>query len=597
MRRQQLQWIWVLSLVCVVFGSDIGTAFGQDDDLEYAGTRECRSCHRSYANDHRETVHGRTLLEVAEVDEDDEPAIIADFETGEEIRTVEFADDETRAFTEDDVIFTLGAGRNYQAYVTEVDDEIYRVLPAQWNVSDETWVPLSLADDWSDPAYDFNSQCAGCHTTNFNAENLEWDEEGVQCEACHGPGLLHVELADDAGSSLSEAEYDEVSSAINFSLDSQVCGQCHIRGLHAESGLPHPVAYYPGNDLLDESTFTPVDPGDETAWFSTTHAKLPNMQFNEWLQSSHTIALDSAQESDNFEASCLSCHSVAQRRVDYLIDEEWVDEDEFDRLSVLDDHAFGITCASCHNPHEVENETFLVDEPYPLCISCHSNGEDTENIHHPVQEMFEGLELIENIVPIAGAHFSAEDGPTCITCHMQSIETKNGIRQSHTFHPVSPAGAVDIDDLQDACTACHTDIEDPIQMQRLIDSVQANVSDRLTRVQATLTDDTPAWLGRALSAIDGDGSQGIHNFAYTHAILSAIENELGLVGETVTDSDVAQLVADSLPPIEVTDTPIREPIVPPVGGLKSPSMLLLGICALIILISAYAFFVRGGQDD
>lgn len=592
--KQQKFSIGLIIFILALVGLSSGVTLGQDEEAEYAGTRECRSCHRSHANDQEEAVHFRTLIEVEEAEDDD--VILADFELGEEARETAF-EDETRPFTVEDVFFTLGAGRHYQAYVTEVDDDVYRVLPAQWRVADEMWVALELADDWSDPAYDFNSQCAGCHTTNFNAQDLEWDEAGVQCEACHGPGLNHVEIADDAGSSISDDEYEELSSAINFSLDAQVCGQCHIRGTNEETGLPIPVGYHPGGDLLDPSVFTPVDTSNEDAWFETVHAKLPNMQFNEWIQSTHPNALVSAQESEFFDASCLGCHSVAQKRVDYLIDEDWVDEDDLDPLSVLDVHGFGITCASCHDPHEVDEDTFLREEPYDLCISCHSNGEDNERIHHPVQEMFEGVELIDDIEPIEGAHFSADEGPTCVTCHMQAIETKNGIRQSHTFHPVSPAGAAEIENLQDACTICHTDIEDPVQMQRLIDSIQSNVSERVALIQENTTDDAPEWIQTAMEAIEGDGSQGIHNFAYANAMLSAAESELGIVGATVSESDVAQQVAENLPPIEVTDTPPREPIVPPVGGLKSPSMLLLGIAGLIILVAAYSFFVRGGRND
>lgn len=599
MQHNRIRWLWCLSLIFVVFLGQVGSIFAQDDENEYVGTRECRSCHRSYANDHEETVHFRTLFEVEEALDDDlelEDIILASFDDdSEEIRTVSI-DGESLTVTAEDIVYTLGAGRHYQAYIVEVDD-VLRVLPVQWGVTDETWTSLDLAEDWSDPAYEFVSQCAGCHTTNFNAEELEWDETGVMCEACHGPGLLHVEFADDAGSSISDDEYADLSSAINFGLDSQVCGQCHIRGTHEETGLPLPVNYHPGMDLLDEAIFTPVSTDDATAWFSTGHAQLPNMQFNEWLQSSHGNALSSAEASENFDASCLGCHSVAQQRADYLIDEDWVDEDDFDALTTLELHGFGITCASCHNPHEVDEPAFLRDEPVELCIACHNNGEDNEGIHHPVQEMFEGLELIEEIDPVDGAHFSADEGPNCITCHMQGIETKNGIRQSHTFHPVSPAGAADIENLQDACTTCHTDIEDPVQMQNLIDSVQSNVTDRIAIAQERIADDSPEWVMQAITAIEGDGSRGIHNFAYTNTMLTAVETELGIVGGTVSDADVAQQIADSLPPAQAVEESPREPVVPPVGGLTGPSQGLLAIAGLIILIAFYSFFVRGGRDD
>lgn len=598
MLHNRIRWLWYSSLIIVILSMQTGSILSQDDENDYVGTRECRSCHRSYTNDHEETVHFRTLIEVEEALEDDfalEDIVLASFEEdSEDIRLTEY--DEPRPFTVEDIVFTLGAGRHYQAYITDVDG-VLRVLPAQWHIEEETWTLVDMGEDWLDPAYEFASQCAGCHTTNFNAEDLVWDEAGVQCEACHGPGLIHVEFADDAGSSISDDEYTDLSIAINFSLDSQVCGQCHIRGTHDATGLPFPVGYHPGMDLLDESVFTPVSSDDTEAWFTTVHARQPNMQFNEWLQSSHGNALESAQDADNFDASCLGCHSVAQRRVDYLINEDWVDEDEFDPLSTLDVHGFGITCASCHNPHEVNEADFLIDEPYALCINCHSNGEDTDGIHHPVQEVFEGLDLIEAIEPIEGIHFSSDEGPDCLTCHMQGIETKNGIRQSHTFHPISPAGAAEIDNLQDSCTSCHTDIENPEQMQQLIDSIQGNVTDRINVAQQAISDDTPQWVAQAIMVIEGDGSRGIHNFGYTNAMLKAVEFELGIVASTLSDADVAQLVADSLPEPQVTETPLREPIVPPVGGLTGPSQGLLIIAGLIMLVAFYSFILRGGNDD
>jgi hypothetical protein len=180
---------------------------------------------------------------------------------------------------------------------------------------------------------------------------------------------------------------------------------------------------------------------------------------------------------------------------------------------------------------------------------------------------------------------------------MQSVDTKNGERKSHTFQPVSPAGAAEIDNLQDACTTCHTDIEDPMQMQDLIDSVQSSVTDRIALAQDTISDDSPEWVTQAIAAVEGDGSRGIHNFAYTNAMLTSVEAELGIVSATISDDSVVQEVADSLPPAQTTDITPPAPVVPPVGGLTGPSQGILAVAGLIILIAFYSFFVRGGRDD
>ncbi len=600
MQRKRRQQIGLLAaLVCLALGWQIGLAYAQDEEeAEYAGTRECRSCHRSYANDHAELPHGMTLIEVAEAEDDLENVILGDFDSGEEVRTTTFADGDTRPFTMDDVFYTLGAGRHYQAYVTEIEEGVYRVLPAQWSTIDEAWVPLPLNGDWAeDPAYDFNRQCAGCHTTQFDAEELTWEEAGVQCETCHGPGLTHVELADEAGGGISEEEYAGISGSINFALDPQICGQCHVRGAHEPTGLPLPVGYQPGDNLVGAETFTPFDTSVDSVWYATGHASEPNMQYNEWLLSSHTTALESAQESDYFEAACLGCHSVTQRRVDYLVEEGWVDEDEFDPLGLLETHDYGVACASCHNPHEEDNAAYLIDDPIALCTSCHSDTEVTERLHHPVVEMYEGQELVAEIDPVVGAHASAEDGPTCNTCHMQTIQTKNGPRSSHTFHPVSPAGAAEIADLQDACTTCHTDVENPVEMQGLIDNVQMNVEGRLTVLRDAMDEDTPEWVQQSVAAVEGDGSLGVHNYAYTNALLTAAEAELGIANATVDNDAVAQEISDTLPSVEVPEVTTTQATVQAARGLTTPSIVLLGIASGIILIAGYAFFLRGGQDE
>lgn len=607
MQQQRIGWIWVLSLVCVVFGIQTGNVYSQDEDFEYAGTRECRSCHRRHLNDQQETVHYRTLIEVAEADDEDVNIILADFEVGEDIRITPFGGDDTRPFTQDDVFFTLGAGRHYQAYVTEVDKDIYRVLPAQWNVADEMWVSLPLAQDWSDTAYDFNSQCAGCHTTNYNAEDLEWDEAGVQCEACHGPGMNHVDFVDDAGSSISEEEYADLSGAINFALDSQVCGQCHSQGIQQETGLPIPVNYHPGMNLLDESTFTLFDTSNEEAWFTTGHAKLPNMQFNEWSQSTHVTALETAQESEDFDASCLTCHSVAQRRVDYLIDEDWVDEDDFDKLSVLDRHSFGITCTACHDPHEVENEKLLIDEDsYDLCTSCHTNDEDREGIHHPVKEMFEGEDFIEDIESVVGVHFDAEDGPKCVTCHMSNVLTKSGNRSTHTFAPITPSDANEDESLTGTCATCHESLTN-VDMRFLIEGIQEDVLNRLVTSSARLTISEPAseseeydsyiTLTNALTFVQNDGSLGIHNYAYADKLLTVVEE--GLTQLSIPDiapQPTEGPAPTATPSGEIQTTEFNE-AKRVETGVRPMTRIILGIVFLLISSAAFAFFRRSSNTE
>jgi len=523
---------------------------GEEDDvvideppppMEYIGSRECRDCHRDYTTAHAGTAHALTMVEIEEdMDPEDNP-VIADFDAGENARTVTFPDGETRAFTLADVAFNLGAGRNrqafiYQAEVGEDEDDVYYVLPAEWNVNEGIWQAVELAETWPDEAYAFGPNCAGCHTVGVDTSDYDWEEEGVLCETCHGPGLEHVELADDAGGTIDEEERAGINASINLGFSPDTCGQCHVRGL-AEDGIhPYPVNFYPQiHDLAD--FYTPVSTDDDTHWWPSGHARLPNMQHNEWLISGHPNALASAQESDNFSAECLTCHSTVQQLVDLRLSDEDIDPATVDPLALAEANNFGITCASCHNPHMIiddddENAEPMVahpaslrEESYTLCVSCHSDNDVTDGIHYPVREVFEGVPLIEDIEVTASPHFTAEDGPTCSTCHMQALETYNGERASHASAIVPPGSAIDVDGLQDSCSGCHD--EGQAQLQQLIDDIQTDTLDRIATARSQITDTTSDWVSTALDVIESEGSAGIHNYTYTDTLLDFIELELG----------------------------------------------------------------------
>lgn len=82
--------------------------------------------------------------------------------------------------------------------------------------------------------YDFS--CFQCHTTGAQPQNEDfpefqenrpgfagtWEEAGVQCEACHGPGGNHFTTVDG------QVQVD--TTGIFVSSAAERCGQCHTRG-------------------------------------------------------------------------------------------------------------------------------------------------------------------------------------------------------------------------------------------------------------------------------------------------------------------------------------------------------------------------------
>lgn len=396
----------------------------------------------------------------------------------------------------------------------------------------------------------FTAECAGCHVTGFDAASGEWEEDGVQCEACHGPGSNHITAVDDAGSSINDEEIALIRATINPAIDPQTCGQCHATG-ESPDGRPFPVGFMPGQPLTD--SFTPAPPDDANHWYPTGHASHKYMQYNEWLNGGHARSLAhvlelSTQFGFDVQPECLTCHSFDYN---YTVDlreavEEGDREGDAPDLPTAETAQYGVTCVSCHDPHADpdDGEAFgLVAEGDALCAACHSSanfaelfpdgGANDNGIHHPVVEMWEGLPLIAEVPPEPNAHVIDPEGPTCATCHYASVpvtltDGTTGERGSHTLLPILPGAALNVEGLTDTCSACHEDAATPEALQQLIDDIQGDMTARIEAARAAVTDTTPGWVIAALDFVEGDGSAGIHNYAYADALLDAVDQALGL---------------------------------------------------------------------
>lgn len=553
------------------------------EDAEYVGASECGDCHRALSRAHGETAHGLTLQSIGR----NRDLILGDFSQGEDARMIQFPDDdEPRPLEASDIAYTVGSGRNIQRYLYAISRNEYVVLPTQWNVNTQSWEAYQLGNEWPSDAYAFGPNCAGCHTTGLDTRRFRWEDDAVQCEACHGPGSVHLDVVDDVGRNPDEEEMRQIRASIVLSADPKICGQCHSQGYEPEDNLPYPAEYRPGqNDLLDEDVFVLAVPDDDAHWYASGHARQKYMQFNESLLSTHTTALASMLESELADNSCLQCHSGDYHLTERLIAQ--AGEEGLAREPVtLETAQFGVTCVNCHDPHSQNNQPV---DTYTLCADCHAKPPDGDSPHHPVREMFEGLTLVSEVEGIPSSHFSAEDGPRCTTCHMPEVPVENaGIRASHRWLPILPGST---DELQDSCTTCHTDFVDVAGMQRLIGDIQASTQTRLEAAKSALTDDSPAWMSVSLAFVEGDGSLGIHNYAYTDALLKRVESELDLAPTPIAQPDLEALINVTQQPIITSQTSTNE-----VGdGLTAPSIILLAIAGLVVAVAAYAFFFRRPQ--
>lgn len=120
-------------------------------------------------------------------------------------------------FDADDVAVLVGFRRKV-AFV-DVD---WKVFPYEYHLDKGEW---KERPKWS--GHDYRERCGTCHLTGLNVRTLLFREAGVGCEACHGPGALHVR---------NEAAADIRVPAAREGKSPAVCRRCHNdRDNHAKA--------------------------------------------------------------------------------------------------------------------------------------------------------------------------------------------------------------------------------------------------------------------------------------------------------------------------------------------------------------------------
>jgi hypothetical protein len=190
---------------------------GEDSPAgEYVGSDVCGGCHAEKHQEWRQTLHARTMADARKTTD----ALVARFEPGGRLRR-------------DEVAFALG--RHWtQRFLVERGGRLM--------VSREIW---SVAEQkWNDPYWkeqDWGKLCAGCHVTGYDPYVGRAGEPGVGCEACHGPGGVHVE-ADGKGGIVNPARLTRDERDL-------ICCACHTHGHDRTGEYRFPVGYAPGRDL------------------------------------------------------------------------------------------------------------------------------------------------------------------------------------------------------------------------------------------------------------------------------------------------------------------------------------------------------------
>lgn len=254
-----------------------------------------------------------------------------------------------------------------QQYMVEFDrppdmpaHEIARVqvLRICWDTRRKEWFYLPppdarqrLAPDddlhWTRVAQRWNNMCADCHSTNLqknydvatNTYHTTFSEIDVSCEACHGPGSLHVQVA-NRKSLFWDRKRGYALARLNDSAETliQSCAPCHSRRSHVYPG------YLPGDKYCD--------------------------YFNSELLQRNTYHADGQILDEVYEYA-----SFIQSRMYHK----------------------GIRCTDCHDPHKAKPKY----TGNAICTSCHQHpaGKYDTPAHHFHQPNSTGAACVECHMP------------------------------------------------------------------------------------------------------------------------------------------------------------------------------------------------------
>lgn len=193
--------------------ADLSTA-----GAKYVGDQVCSGCHKDLYDTYIKSGHPWILNKVA-----DNQSAAYPFTNINQL---------PQGYTWNDILYVIG-GYEWKARFVNKEGYIITDEPGktgnteylnQYNFAndyiphDAGWVTYNSGQE--NLPYD----CGACHTTGYNPNGNQdglpglvgtWAQEGVRCEACHGPGSLHMS--------------NPQGFAMKIDRDSEMCGQCHKR--------------------------------------------------------------------------------------------------------------------------------------------------------------------------------------------------------------------------------------------------------------------------------------------------------------------------------------------------------------------------------
>jgi tetratricopeptide (TPR) repeat protein len=341
------------------------------------------------------------------------------------------------------VDYTIGS-KFQQAYATKLPNGEIHVFPVQYNCMYKRWVnfwqvidsPGSERSDlrsWEklDSSTSYQAICAVCHSSQlrnikgggFEPQNVEFQEPGINCEACHGPSAQHIAEVAQREFYLSTNPLDP---PVNFHQVGtrdfvEICSQCHMQSALRIPGPHGELNYSPSGEFFVRNQRIPFGEFSRKGFYKDGRFRQT------------TFIVEALERSQCFKKGQVSC-------------------------------------GNCHDPHghassgdnSTANPTSLrfPGQPDRACTDCHQKFQDASRL-------------------AAHTHHHADsEGSRCVSCHMPGIMDALLFRaRTHQIDDIPDADMTlrfGQQESPNACLLCHAEKSPQWVKQEFLSWVEAS---------------------------------------------------------------------------------------------------------------------------
>ncbi len=422
--------VFLVAVVCVgTILADWWTCLPNDVSAHFVGRQTCAECHQNettlWTGSHHDLAMDLATGETVLGNFDD--AVVEHhgieskmFRDGD--RFMVNTEGPDGAMTDFEIKYVVGVDP-LQQYMVEfemhpnaksTDIGRLQVLRISWDTAAKKWFYLAPPDvdeklaphddlHWTGIAQRWNNMCADCHSTNLQKNfdskqkryRTSFSEIDVSCEACHGAGSVHVQLAKSKSMFWDRklgyglvgltGENDQIRQV-------ETCAKCHSRrrAVHPNFKPGDDFYDYYTTELLGDLTYYPDGQIKDEVYVhgSFTQSKM----YHKGIRCSNCHDPHTARLKHNGNQVCTSCHTHSAAKYDAPSHHH---------------HKAGSTGAACVECHMPETTYMAVDPrrdhslriPRPdisvdlntpnACVRCHLDDDRVaEKAAKPSEEQF-----------------------------------------------------------------------------------------------------------------------------------------------------------------------------------------------------------------